>query len=152
MVQVILAKRWQKRLNITMNRLLIFSTDFSPTNSAPFKSQENHVSCRALQSYNSPGDWARELFKPSKDSGSLVVKIEKKCFHFWWGFFGGTPQVGVFLTTFTWPWAPTHWAMIMAQENPHRNQKLFFFSIWTTRLAESVEGLNSSLAQSPGKL
>jgi len=27
-----------------------------------------------------------------------------------------------------------------------------FFSISTTRLAESVEGLNSSLAQSPGEL
>jgi len=27
-----------------------------------------------------------------------------------------------------------------------------FFSILTTRLAESVEGLNSSLAQSPGEL
>ena len=27
-----------------------------------------------------------------------------------------------------------------------------FFSILTTRLAESVEGLNSSLAQLPGKL
>jgi len=30
--------------------------------------------------------------------------------------------------------------------------KKFFFSILTTRLAESVEGLNSSLAQSPGEL
>jgi len=27
-----------------------------------------------------------------------------------------------------------------------------FFSIFTTRLAESVEGLNSSLAQLPGEL
>jgi len=37
----------------------------------PFKSRKNHVSCRALQSYNSPGDWAKELFKPSTDSASL---------------------------------------------------------------------------------
>ena len=49
---------------------------------APFKSRENHVSCRALQSYNSPGDWARELFKPSTDSARLVVEIEKKIFSF----------------------------------------------------------------------
>jgi len=35
------------------------------------------------------------------------------------------------------------------RSNPKRN---FFFSILTTRLAESVEGLNSSLAQSPGEL
>ena len=36
-------------------------------------------------------------------------------------------------------------------KNPHQKRKLFF-SISTTRLAESVEGLNSSLAQSSGKL
>jgi len=36
--------------------------------------------CKILQSYNSPGDWAWELFKPSTDSASLVVKIEKKQF------------------------------------------------------------------------
>jgi len=34
---------------------------------------------------------------------------------------------------------------------PHRKRKLFF-SISTTRIAESVEGLNSSLAQTPGEL
>ena len=34
---------------------------------------------------------------------------------------------------------------------PTENEK-FFFSISTTRLAKSVEGLNSSLAQSPGEL
>ena len=34
---------------------------------------------------------------------------------------------------------------------PIENEKVFF-SISTTRLAESVEGLNSSLAQSPGEL
>ena len=39
------------------------------------------------QSYNSPGDWARELFKPSTDSASLVVKIEKNNFLFRWVFF-----------------------------------------------------------------
>jgi len=46
----------------------------------PFKSRENHISCRALQSYNSSGYWARELFKPSTDSASLVDEIEKKFF------------------------------------------------------------------------
>jgi len=48
----------------------------------PFKSRVRHVSCRALQSYNSPGDWARELFKPSTHSASLVVEIKKKFFRF----------------------------------------------------------------------
>jgi len=36
-------------------------------------------------------------------------------------------------------------------KTPHRKQKICF-SILTTRLAESVEGFNSSLAQSPGEL
>jgi len=37
-------------------------------------------------------------------------------------------------------------------EIPHRQRKMFFFSILTTRLAESVDGLDGSLAQSPGEL
>jgi len=36
--------------------------------------------------------------------------------------------------------------------NPPPKTKNVFFSILTTRLVESVEGLNSSLAQSPGEL
>jgi len=36
-------------------------------------------------------------------------------------------------------------------KTPTKNEKNFFL-ISTTRLAESVEGLNSSLAQSPGEL
>jgi len=72
---------------------------------------------QSLQFCNSPGDWARELFKPSTDSASLVVEIENKNFLFSvGGFQGGAPQVGVFLATFTWPWAPTYWAIIMAQD------------------------------------
>jgi len=46
----------------------------------PFQSRENPKSCRTLQPYNSPGEWAREQSKPSTDSASLVVKIEKKRF------------------------------------------------------------------------
>jgi len=59
-----------------------------------FQSRVRHFSCRDLQSYNSPGDWARELFKPSTDSTSLVVQIENRNFSFWvWTFLGGTSQV-----------------------------------------------------------
>jgi len=36
-------------------------------------------------------------------------------------------------------------------KTPHRKRK-YFFSISSTRLAESVEGLDSSLAQTPGEL
>jgi len=87
-----------------------------PSAGQPFKSHENHVSCRALRSYNSPGVWARELFKPSTDSASPVVEIEKK-FSFSVGiFWAERHKGGVFLATFTWPWVPTHWAIIMAQD------------------------------------
>ena len=37
-------------------------------------------------------------------------------------------------------------------ENTPTKMKKILFSISTARLAESVEGLNSSLAQSPGRL
>jgi len=40
----------------------------------------------------------------------------------------------------------------VAPENPPAKTKNVFFSISTTRLAKSIEGLNSSLAQSPGEL
>jgi len=36
------------------------------------------ILAQGLQRYNSPADWARKLFKPSTDSASLLVKIEKK--------------------------------------------------------------------------
>jgi len=40
---------------------------------------------------------ARELFKPSMDSASLLVEIEKKNFSFLvWGSLGGPPQVFFF--------------------------------------------------------
>jgi len=38
------------------------------------------------------------------------------------------------------------------QKNPHQKRKTFFFSMSTRRLAESVEGLNSSLALAVGDL
>jgi len=43
---------------------------------------------------------------------------------------------------------PSLWRHL--QKSPHRKQ--IFYSILTTRLAESVDGLDSSLAQSPGEL
>ena len=45
---------------------------------------------QTLASYNSAADWARELFKPSADSASFLVDIEKKRYSF---------SVGVF-----WRW------------------------------------------------
>ena len=37
-------------------------------------------------------------------------------------------------------------------ENPHQKRKIFFFFMSTRRLAESTEGLNSSLALAAGDL
>jgi len=49
--------------------------------------------------HKSPAARARELFKPSTDSASFLVDIEKKFFLFW-HLLGGTSQVGVFLHFF----------------------------------------------------
>ena len=71
----------------------------------PFQSRVRHFSCRALQSYKSPGDWARELFKPSTDSASLVAKIKKKIFVLGLSFSGlNVTSRGVF--ALFWPSLP----------------------------------------------
>ena len=75
--------KWHSAINLSM-----WSTYLPPRYISvfPFKSRVRHVSYRALQSHNSPGDWVKELFKPSTDSASLVVEIEKRNFRFQWGF------------------------------------------------------------------
>jgi len=51
-----------------------------------------------------------------------------------------------------WPTFPKHVLFVtLPPEKPPPKQKIVF-SILTIRLAESVEGLNSFLAQSPGEL
>jgi len=71
------------------------------TRKIPFKSCVRHYFCKGLQLYNSPADWARELFKPSTDSASLLVEIVKFFFSFWvWGSLVGTSQVRVLLRFF----------------------------------------------------
>jgi len=52
------------------------------------------ILAQGLQRYNSPTDWARKVFKPSTDSASLLVEIEKK-FSFWvCGFLGKDVTTG----------------------------------------------------------
>jgi len=71
-----------------------------------------------LQRYNSPGNWARKLFKPPTDSASRLVEIEKK-FRFGLGLSGGDVTSGgvisVFLAYFTRPWTSIQWANLFAQ-------------------------------------
>ena len=59
------------------------------------------------------------MFKPSTDSASLVVPIQKKIFQFWvWGSLGGASQVGFFrgfMAYFTRPWTSIEWAHVLAQ-------------------------------------
>jgi len=50
--------------------------------------------------YNLPADWARELFKPTKDVASLLVCIEKNCKVLDLGFFVGDVIGGIGLDTF----------------------------------------------------
>ena len=70
-----------------------------------FQSRVHHFSCRALQSYNSPSDWARELFKPSTDSASLLVDIEKKICVLGLSFSGGNVTSRCVFVLF-WPSLP----------------------------------------------
>jgi len=48
-----------------------------------------NILAQGLQRYNLPADWARKLFKPSTDSTSLLVEIEKKFFVLGLWFSGG---------------------------------------------------------------
>ena len=81
---------------------------------------QNHPAGR-IQPLNGPV-LARGLYvwhPCSTDSASLLVDIEKKIFLFLvWRLLGVTSEVGVFLhflATFTWPWVPTHWPILLAQ-------------------------------------
>ena len=70
--------------------------------------------CNFLQLHNSPADWARELFKPSTDSISLLYQTEKNLFRFGFGVLCVTSQwemFSPFLAKYTWPWAPTQGAI-----------------------------------------
>jgi len=49
--------------------------------------------CKALQHHTSPTDWARDLFKSSTDSASLVAQILKKI-RFGFGVFWGNDIMG----------------------------------------------------------
>jgi len=118
--------------------LLFQDNNWNCANSA-FKSRVRHFFCRTFQSYNSPGDWARELFKPSTDSVSLLVEIEKKFFVYGGVFSGGTATSGgvfaFFLATFGQPWTPTHWIIILEQD-----------CLETRPKSASLEPLNDFLA------
>jgi len=82
--------------------------------------------------------YARKLFKGFKDADFSLVS-EKILSHnngpIGWG---PTPGKGIQKHSHLWRSTP---------KTPYRKRKIFF-SISTTRLAESVEGLNSSLPQS----
>jgi len=76
----------------------------------PLKSRVRHFFCTDLRHNNSPGDWARELFKSSKDVESLVVSIFKKVESFGFQFFVGDVIIVVglgFFDNVIRPWAPT---------------------------------------------
>jgi len=57
--------------------------------------------CTDLCHHNSAGDWARELFKQSKDVESLQFRL-KKLKSFGFAFFVGDGIIGVDLAGFQW--------------------------------------------------
>ena len=87
---------------------------------------------------NSPASIARELFKPSTDSASLLVSMKKNYLIWVWAFVLVTPQRGhvfEFLNNFGGPSAPIQWAIFWL--------KLF---VETRRSAASIEPLIDLLA------
>jgi len=60
---------------------------------------------RPFFGHTSPAARARELFKSSTDSASLLVDIEKNVFRFWWGFSGGDVTLRAWFENFghLWP-------------------------------------------------
>ena len=85
----------------------------------PFNAHQSQYVGSRFFGYISPAAAAREVFKPSTDSASLVVPSQKNFFQFWvLGSLGGSSQVGVFSHFFgliTRPWTPIEWAHILAQ-------------------------------------
>ena len=82
----------------------------------PFNDRTGHYSGSCIFGYNSAPAAAREVFKPSTDSASLVVSSQKKKFQFWFrGSRGGRHKWGcfrVFMAYFDRPWTPIEWAHI----------------------------------------
>jgi len=67
-------------VSITFKGIMIFInlTPYLPSGFT-FKTRVSHFFTITLQLHNSPGNWARELFKPSKYAVSLPVRNFKKC-------------------------------------------------------------------------
>jgi len=65
--------------------------------------------------------------KPSTDSASLAVKIEKNFFRFGFELFWGERHkwgcFWVILVIFAWPWAPSQWAIFWTQSLVEDNVK-----------------------------
>jgi len=62
------------------------------TSAASLKPRVRHFPCRicaGLHHHNSPGDWARELFKPSEEAERLAVSMFKNLGSFRFLFFMG---------------------------------------------------------------
>jgi len=79
-----------------------------------FKDRKSHCLTEPLQHYYLPADWARELFKPSKDGETLVVRNEKIILDLDVVFFIDVCMMGVCLCIFCLhsddiigPWTPT---------------------------------------------
>jgi len=81
-----------------------------------FNAHQNPYIGSRFFGYNSPAAAAREVFKPSTDSASLVVPSQKKISVL--GSLGGRHKWGrfrIFMAYFTRPWTPIEWAHILAQ-------------------------------------
>ena len=91
--------------------------------------------------HKSPAVRARELFKPSTNLASLVVKIEKTIFGFGGGFLEVTSQWGhvlEILALFGRPWAPTCWPILLTQSFVENRVKIRVYRALDWHASKSV--------------
>jgi len=92
-----------------------------------------------------PAARARKLFTPSTDSASLLVEVKANVFSFSvWRFLEVTSQWGhvlKFLATFTWPWALTHWPILLNQSFLEN-----YWGLWVQRFSPIFVFLSIILA------
>ena len=103
----------------TLQQLRLIRISFTPHGLLilqPFNDRASHFSGSCIFGYNSAPAAAREVFKPSTDSASLVGSSQKKIFSFGLGvLLGGRNEWGcfrVFMAYFDRPWTPIEWARI----------------------------------------
>ena len=130
-----------------------------PKNTVVHKNTKNCMSlplAAGVARDNSPREYAREVFEPSKDSWSVPVCTEKKLLRFGFGVFGGCRQKEgrscIFLVILLWRHHPDNepkwWLKIRAVESEVPSSDSDSDS-WQFRLSDSDSNSDSDSGPTP---